>query len=309
MSLRATVLIPTFDHGPTLLRSVPSALGQTVEDVEVFVVGDGVPDVTREIMAELVRSDGRVRFFDNPKGPRHGELHRHAALQHARGEVVCYLSDDDMWASDHLETMCRLLERADLAHTLVAAVLPDQRWLLGRIDLALAWYRMRLLAGLGHLPLSFVGHTLAMYRRLPQGWRTTPPGTATDVYMWQQFLADDTCRAASAHRLTVLNFPSAERRDWSTDRRLAELDQWRSGWADREWRHQAVERLLAQASLDRTAVWSLYEDARGFLDLPGGKPADGSAKRASLRERLARLPLVGRALRSADTAPAEQEGR
>jgi glycosyltransferase involved in cell wall biosynthesis len=298
MSLRATVVVPTFDHGPTLLRSVPSALGQTVEDVEVFVIGDGVPDVTREIMAELVRSDGRVRFFDNPKGPRHGELHRHAALQHARGEVVCYLSDDDLWTSGHVETMCRLLQGADLAHTMVAAVLPDQTWLLGRMDLSLAWYRMRLLAGLGHLPLSFVGHTLAMYRRLPHGWRTTPRGSATDVYMWRQFLADETCRAATEHRLTVLNFASAERREWALDQRLDELDRWRSGWADREWRQRALEGLLAQTSLDRAAVWSLYEDSRGFLDLAAEAPGTSRPTRSrSFRQRLSRLPLLGRARR------------
>jgi glycosyltransferase involved in cell wall biosynthesis len=298
MSLRATVLIPTFDHGPTLLRSVPSALGQTVEDVEVFVVGDGVPDVTREIMAQLVRSDGRVRFFDNPKGPRHGELHRHAALQHARGEVVCYLSDDDLWAPGHVETMSRLLQGGDLAHTLVAAILPDQTWLLGRIDLSLGWYRMRLLAGLGHLPLSFVGHTLAMYRRLPHGWRTTPQEAATDLYMWRQFLANETCRVATEHRLTVLNFASAERREWTLEQRLEELDRWRSGWADREWRHRALEDLLAETSLDRTTVWSLYEDARGFLEPAAEEPATGRPTRSrGLRERLSRLPLLGRARR------------
>jgi glycosyltransferase involved in cell wall biosynthesis len=298
MNRRATVVVPTFDHGPTLLRSIPSALGQTVEDLEVFVIGDGVPDETREIMAELIRSDDRVRFFDNPKGPRHGEPHRHAALQHARGEVVCYLSDDDLWDPGHVETIHGLLQGADLAHTMVAGILPDQTWLLGRIDLSLAWYRMRLLAGLGHLPLSFVGHSLDMYRRLPYGWRTTPQGTATDVYMWRQFLADETCRAATAHRLTVLNFASAERREWTLDQRVDELDRWRAGWADREWRHRALEGLLEETSLDRTSVWSLYEDARGFLDLAAEEPAAGRPSRSrSLRERLSRLPLLGRARR------------
>jgi GT2 family glycosyltransferase len=52
VTLAATVLIPTHDHGPTLLRSVRSALAQTVTELEVFVIGDSVPDVTRELMAE-----------------------------------------------------------------------------------------------------------------------------------------------------------------------------------------------------------------------------------------------------------------
>ncbi|HYA08203.1 MAG TPA: glycosyltransferase, partial [Gaiellaceae bacterium] len=84
MTLAATVLIPTHDHGPTLLRSVGSVLAQTVPELEVLVIGDGVPDVTRELMAKVTAGDERVRFFDHPKGPRHGELYRHAALQEAR---------------------------------------------------------------------------------------------------------------------------------------------------------------------------------------------------------------------------------
>ena len=72
MSVAATVIVPTHDHGPTLRLSVGSALAQTVEDIEVLVVGDGVPDVTREIVGELSRVDERVHFFDHPKGQRHG---------------------------------------------------------------------------------------------------------------------------------------------------------------------------------------------------------------------------------------------
>ena len=83
--IEATILIPTFDHGPTLNRSVASALDQTVKEIEVFVVGDGVSDPTRDIVAELRSRDHRIRFFDHPKGPRNGEIHRHAALQDARG--------------------------------------------------------------------------------------------------------------------------------------------------------------------------------------------------------------------------------
>ena len=74
--VRATVLIPTFDHGPMLRYSIPSALEQTIRNIEVFVVGDGVPDVTREIVGQFVRKDERVRFFDNPKGP-HREFWQH----------------------------------------------------------------------------------------------------------------------------------------------------------------------------------------------------------------------------------------
>ena len=69
MSIAATIIVPTHDHGPTLRFALASALAQTVEDIEVLVIGDGVPDVTRKIVGEVSRSGRRVRFFDHPKGP------------------------------------------------------------------------------------------------------------------------------------------------------------------------------------------------------------------------------------------------
>jgi hypothetical protein len=226
MTLAATVLIPTHDHGPTLLRSVGSALRQTVEDLEVLVVGDGVPDITREVLDELRASDDRVRFFDNEKGPRHGELHRHAALQEARGEVVCYLADDDLWLPGHVEEMRRLLADADFAHALPFWIDGEGRFHHLRIDLSRPYFRELLLGGENRIPFSCGAHTLELYRRLPAGWRTTPDETFTDLYMWQQILGEPEVRAVSGTRPTVLHFPSPARSSWSGEQRLAELDAW-----------------------------------------------------------------------------------
>jgi hypothetical protein len=208
-----------------LLRSVRTALEQSIRDVEIFIIGDGVTDVARDIVAELIQ-DPRVRFFDRPKGPRVGEHYRHAILDEARGDIVCYLSDDDLWLPRHVETLAKLLEQADFAHSLPVQVEPGGALRSLTIDLALRQYRELILAGINRIPLSTAGHTLAMYRRLPHGWRTTPDGIPTDLYMWQQFLADPGCRALSGTRPTALGFPSPPRRDWSMEQRLAEMDRW-----------------------------------------------------------------------------------
>ena len=222
--MRATVLVPTHDHGPTLTRSVGSALAQTVADLEVFVVGDGMPDEAREVAAGLARSDERVRVFDNPKGPRHGELHRHAALGEAQGEVVCYLSDDDLWLPEHVESMLELLADHDFANALPVRVEPDGTLAALIVDLSLERYRALLLGGENRIPLSCAGHTLELYRRLPHGWRTTPPEIPTDLYMFQQILAVPGVRAVSGRNATVLHFPSSARSALGPEGRVAELD-------------------------------------------------------------------------------------
>ena len=282
--VRATVLIPTHDHGPMLRHSVGSALAQTVDELEIFIVGDGVPDITREVVADLCHQDKRIRFFDNPKGPRRGELLRHAALAEARGRIVCYLCDDDLWFPDHVETMERLLADAEFAHAYDAAIEPDQTFCSTVGDASMPTLRDHLRAGFNFVPLSTAAHLLSAYRRLPFGWRTTPEGTPTDLYMWQQFLDQPWVRCRAATEITVLRFPSPPRQGWSSDERLAEIERWAARMTEdgfRVW-------LTGEA-----AAWFRQETVRKLIsevhwkervDQLEGQAADHAAVRASLRQ-------------------------
>ncbi|MGH2661288.1 MAG: glycosyltransferase family 2 protein [Actinomycetota bacterium] len=292
----ATVLIPTFDHGPTLRCSIPTALNQTVEDIEVFVIGDGVPDITREIVRDFSRQDGRIRFFDNPKGPRHGEIHRHAALQEARGELICYLSDDDLWLPDHIEHLAVLLGDADFAHACPARIDPDGGVAIYPGDLSMAHFRRSIMEGFNFIPLSHAAHRLTMYRRLPYGWRTTPPGIPTDLYMWQQFLAEPSCRVVSGGRPTVLNFPQSVRGEMTHQERLAELQRWAERTATEEGRQEYVSAVLDNLLRDRARLWAEKERLEP-------REAELAAVYRSrtwrLRSRLLRIPGAGTVARAA----------
>jgi hypothetical protein len=254
--LDVTVLIPTYDHGPLVGPAIESALAQTVESLEVLVVGDGAPDVTRHVVAEISARDARVRYFDNPKGESHGELHRHSALSEARGHAVLYLSDDDLWLPHHAEVMLDLLAQVDIAAAMCIQVQPDGTLWPRRNDFAQPHQLEALLAGGRSIPLSCAAHTLAAYRRLPFGWRTTPEGIATDKYMWQQFLNDPKCRAVGSKELTVISFPSLVRAHMSERERLRELQGW--------WNRLSNP---AQASLDAALFKTLEElaDARDMI--------------------------------------------
>ena len=239
----ATVILPTHDHGPMLRHSLRSVQEQTVDDLEIFVIGDGVPDVTRELVAELAGADSRIRLFDNPKGPRNGELHRHAALEEARGEIVCYQADDDLWCPEQVEELRGLLSAADFAHTVALRVAPDGSVSPRLAVLESGVFRAHMHRGAFFLTLSIVGHTLAVYRELPHGWRTTPQPIPTDLYMWQQFLDQPGIRLASGSRPAVLNFPSPARRGWTIEQRLHELERWSAFLAGSGWRSELEPRL------------------------------------------------------------------
>jgi len=271
LTIVATVLVPTFDHGPDLLGpALDSALAQTVSDIEVLVVGDGAPPGTEAHVTALARRDGRVRWAGHPKGPRHGEAYRHPLLLAARGRIVCYLSDDDLFLADHVETMSALLEDADFAHTLPTRVEADGRLATWNLDLTRDFYRRMLLSGSNRLPFTAAAHTAAFYRSLPHGWRTTPAGTPTDLYMWQQILAQGGCRVANAMRTTCLHFPSPLRKAWPAERRAQELGAWVSRLAAPGARerlgdevHEAVAR--DRARLEDEAAGRERATVRGML--------------------------------------------
>lgn len=266
-SLKATVLIPTIrDRGPLLPYSVGSVLAQTVPDIEVFIMGDGVDDETRRAIRDLMQRDSRIKFFDNPKHERRGEPHRHAALAQARGEIVCYLCDRDLMLPNHVETMGRLLTHADFCHTLISRVMPngslrfdteidigwpaDRRWILSRSCVE------------NSIPLSFAGHTLKMYRRLPHGWRTTPEGRYTDVYMWEQFLARPECRTVSGTAPTILYFPRPKTNDWTVAKKLHELRRWSELVAVSDGNEWILQKMIDRLAADRLEI---ARERRGWL--------------------------------------------
>jgi hypothetical protein len=222
----ATILIPTFRHAALLPYALRSALEQDGASVEVFVIGDGVEDDTRAAV-EPFRADERVRFFDVPKGQRHGERHRHEALQHASGGIVSYLSDDDLLLPGHVRDMLRLLEEADFAHSAPFVVHEEGRLWFHPIDVARPEFQALLLrGGWNAIVLSGAAHTLDAYLRLPHGWRPAPAGIWTDLYMWQQFLRLPGFRGRTSHRLTHLHFPDNRRKGWSVEARVGELESW-----------------------------------------------------------------------------------
>jgi Glycosyl transferase family 2 len=202
----ATILIPTFRHAALLPYAIESALDQEGVSIELFVVGDGVEDATREVMARYERDD-RVRFFDLPKGLRLGEGHRHPLMAEASGPVVAYLSDDDLLLRDHVATMLELLANADFAHPPSARFRGDGTLLFFPWDYSRPEFRDIARGRRGSIGLTGVAHTMDAYRRLPYGWRTTPEGMPTDHWMWLQFVDLPAIRVMRGERLTYLTFP------------------------------------------------------------------------------------------------------
>ncbi|MBA2479324.1 MAG: glycosyltransferase family 2 protein [Planctomycetes bacterium] len=242
---RVAVIIPTYDHGMLLKLSVGSVLAQTVPGIAIHVIGDGVTDAARAVIVGLVAEHG-VHFHDHPKSPRTGEPYRHQLLGTLDADRIFYLSDDDLWLPDHVESLLPLLERNDLVAAVSAWVQADGQVKPMLHDLGKPFYRERIVAGDNHLPLSAAAHRMDAYRRLPHGWRTAPVGTATDLHMWQQWMPA-TPRTASGTTVTMLRFPSKMRADWPLERRYAEQERWAAALATGDGRARLHAACFAHA--------------------------------------------------------------
>jgi hypothetical protein len=141
--------------------------------------------------------------------------------------VVFYLSDDDLWLPDHIESLTETLAEsgADFAHSAPLWRNPDGSFQRAVVDLADDRYRRLIAEGGNRVGLSLVAHSPDAYRRLPHGWRPAPPGWFTDAWMWQQFVDTEGMRFACSGRITTLQLPSVNRKGMTSAQRLAELDE------------------------------------------------------------------------------------
>lgn len=94
-----SVVIPTRGRPDLVVRAVKSALAQTLADLEVIVVIDGVDCTTQEALAAI--GDSRLSIFCNAS-PLGGSEARNVGIRNSRGEFIALLDDDDEWAPDKL---------------------------------------------------------------------------------------------------------------------------------------------------------------------------------------------------------------
>ena len=116
-----SILVPTYDRVSSLIeRSLPSLLGQSHANIEVLVVGDGSPPRVAEAINGLgdrrikyIHLDVRGPYLDDPRRTWHvkGTPGINAGLLTARGQWVCFFSDDDLLRPDAITTVLEEVRR------------------------------------------------------------------------------------------------------------------------------------------------------------------------------------------------------
>ncbi len=85
-----------------------SILNQSFQDLELIVVDDGSTDDTADRLAAL---GGLIHFIRREQNSGQPEVARNQGIAVARGELVAFLDDDDLWQPDKLDRQVALFDQ------------------------------------------------------------------------------------------------------------------------------------------------------------------------------------------------------
>src|SRR5579863_8289671 len=226
-----TVIIATYNRSRVLRCALESLRGQTYQDFDAWIVGDGCTDDSDAIVSAF--QDPRFHWTNLPNRTGSQSAPNNEGLRRAAGTFVAYLGHDDLWFPWHLETLRDTVEldRADFAYGGVILIGPD-----GPRE---AYGETKERAQVSMAPPSGWLHRRAIVDTCGP-WREpdTEPIGADVGFQARAFLAG--FRFRPSRRMSVLKFPSpwwgtyGRRSDFPQDTYLARMT------ADADQLHRAV---------------------------------------------------------------------
>jgi glycosyltransferase involved in cell wall biosynthesis len=105
-----SVILPTHNRASLLPRAIASVLAQTHANLELIVVDDASSDDTPRVVGTF--ADPRLRYVRLEQN-RRAAAARNVAIGMARGALIAFQDDDDVWLVDKLRRQVECLERAD----------------------------------------------------------------------------------------------------------------------------------------------------------------------------------------------------
>lgn len=101
-----SVIMPTYKRSDMLIRAIDSVLYQTYANVEVIVVDDNdshtIYRTETEQKMKKYKSDDRVTYIKHHKNSN-GSVARNTGIRFAKGEIITFLDDDDIYLKDKIE--------------------------------------------------------------------------------------------------------------------------------------------------------------------------------------------------------------
>ena len=102
-----SVIIPAYNGEVFLAEAIRSIQQQNYNPLEIIIVDDGSTDGTAQVATNF-KDQVRYVYQPNSGGPAAG---RNRGIKMARGELICFLDQDDLWLPQKLEVQIRFLRK------------------------------------------------------------------------------------------------------------------------------------------------------------------------------------------------------
>ncbi len=105
-----SVIMPTYNCGNYIAKSIDSVLNQTVADWEIQIVDDCSTDNTKEVLKPYLEKFPNIHYYLLPQngGPA---VARTEAIKRATGKYVAFLDSDDLWLPKKIEKQIDFMEK------------------------------------------------------------------------------------------------------------------------------------------------------------------------------------------------------
>jgi len=106
MSLKVSIITPSFNQGAFIEQTIESVLSQDYENMEYIIIDGGSTDNTLEI---LRRYDNRVRWVSEPDNGQSDAINKGFRL--ATGDIVAWMNSDDTYEPGAISAIVPLFEK------------------------------------------------------------------------------------------------------------------------------------------------------------------------------------------------------
>lgn len=107
MSIRVSVVIPTYNRAQDLPGALKSVIEQRFLDWELIVIDDASVDETPQVVNQM--NDSRIRLIRLQENVGAARA-RNIGISQASGEFVAFLDSDDQWDPDYLDCQVRSMD-------------------------------------------------------------------------------------------------------------------------------------------------------------------------------------------------------
>ena len=143
-----SVILPTFNRGKVLFKTVESVINQTYGNFELLIIDDGSTDNTQDILKQF--NDKRIKYFKNSHSGLPA-VPRNFGIKNSTYEWICFLDSDDLWYPKKLEIVRNsILNHDDIllfCHNEILVKNNSKSFIKHSVELSSNFYRQLLIHG------------------------------------------------------------------------------------------------------------------------------------------------------------------